>query len=203
MVALGRARAVASGCLLLAAAACDRAELDLLPAHAAANAFDAALVDHAAPAPRTDGGHSFPSGGAQFVCTSDDQCGGRRFRRCDIRSGRCVECTMQSDCAPPTVCDVFTERCAIPCQTGDDCLTTAQTRCDPNRHVCVGCTSSDQCVSPTRFCEPTYGQCVECLDSRQCEPWFCSPFRNECVECLDNQHCPPGEACVGGQCTTR
>lgn len=200
MVALGRASAVASGCLLVAAPACDRAELDLLPAHARATVLDAAVPDHGAPAPRIDGGRQVPN---PFVCTTDQQCGGRRFSHCDTRSGRCVECTTQSHCGPSTVCDLVAERCATPCQTSNDCSATAQTRCDPNRHVCVGCTSNDQCVAPTRFCDPTYGQCVECLDNYQCDGWFCSPFRNECVECLDNQHCPPGEVCGSGRCVTR
>src|ERR1051325_1594901 len=150
-------------CLFLAAA-CARAELDLLPAHAGANAvLDAGTSDHSAPAPRGDAGRQYSSnGGTQFVCTADQQCGGRRAH-CDTHTGRCVECTMQAHCPLPTVCDLVTERCEIPCQIDADCSTTAQTRCDPNRHVCVGCTSSDQCVAPTRFCEPTFGQCVECL----------------------------------------
>jgi hypothetical protein len=103
------------------------------------------------------------------------------------------------------VCDLFTEHCAIPCQSDGDCSMTAQTRCDPNRNVCVGCTSNAQCVDLTRLCEPLSGQCVECLDDNQCDPpWpFCSPYRNECVECRGDEHCAPGEACADGRCFAR
>lgn len=193
--------------LSFVAVGCDRGELTLLPAHRASVAFDATVApDQLAPSPRVDAGRQGPFGGnMQFECTLDDQCGGRRYSHCDVRIGRCVECLAQNHCPWPTVCDPFTERCALPCQSNSDCSMTAQTRCDPNRLVCVGCTSDDQCVAPTRFCEPWSGQCVECLGDNQCDPpWrFCSPNRNECVECQSDEHCPPGEFCGGGRCMVR
>lgn len=195
--------------LWLVAAGCDRGELVLLPAHRAATfGFDATAPapDHSSPdqsVPRDAGRTPFGSP-MQFGCNADDQCGGRR-PYCDLRFHRCVECVDQVGCQWPTVCDLYTERCALPCQSNADCSMTAQTRCDPNRFVCVGCTSDQQCVDPTRFCEPFSGQCVECLNDDQCDPpWrFCSPNRNECVECQGDQHCPPGEVCAEGRCFAR
>jgi hypothetical protein len=189
--------------LWFVAAGCDRGQLVLLPAQRAVTVgFDAAPPapdQSAASPPRIDAGRPPFGGPAPFECNADDQCGGRR-PFCELRFHRCVECVDQYGCQWPTVCDLFTERCALPCQANSDCSMTAQTRCDPNRHVCVGCTSNTQCVDPTRFCEPMSGQCVECLDDNDCAPpWrFCTLNRNECVECQNDQQCPPGEACGGG-----
>jgi hypothetical protein len=196
--------------LWFVAAGCDRGELVLLPVHGgAAVELDAATApDHSGPEqPQSDSGPpSPPTGGTQFECSHNDQCGGRR-PYCDTRIRRCVECLPgPNQCPWPTVCEPFAERCALPCQSDTDCSMTAQTRCDPNRHVCVGCTNDDQCAATGRFCELWSGQCVECLDDNQCDPpWrFCSPNRNECVECRSDDHCPPGEACGnGGRCFVR
>jgi hypothetical protein len=190
--------------LWVAAVGCDRGELVLLPVNgSAAVGFDAARAapDQMAPQRQSDSGQPGPFvGPTQFECSTDDHCGGRR-PYCDPRTRRCVECTGPNQCPWPLVCDLFTERCALPCQSNYECSMTAQTRCDPNRHVCVGCTSNDQCFSPAGFCEPSSGQCVECLQDNHCQaPWFCLENRNECVECVGDQNCPPGEFCNDGRC---
>lgn len=201
-------RAFAWAVLLAGAVACERGELDVLPARAGANAGPdgaTALPDQSVPPVRNDAASPPPfNGGTSFECNSNEQCGGRR-RRCDARIHRCVECLNTYDCQWPAVCDLFTERCALPCQTHADCSMTAQTRCDPNRFICVGCLNDDQCVSPTEFCERASGQCVECLRDDQCAPpWrFCSPSRNECVECRYDDDCGSGEVCGGGRCLIR
>lgn len=207
-----RLAAVLGSCFLVTAVGCDRGELDLLPPSGAALKGDGADLrsrtdagHHADSGSRVDAGrrNQFLGGGTVYECNSDLQCGARRSR-CDQRTHRCVECLQTYECQPPTVCDTFTERCALPCQTSNDCSMSAQTRCDPNRHVCVGCTSDQQCVVPAPYCSP-FGQCVECRDNNDCpSPFrFCTTNRNECVECLGDQDCASDQFCGAGRCVMR
>lgn len=141
--------------------------------------------------PGMDGGNESPGAGGRAStsgpCTRDGQCSGA-LARCDIATGRCVECTSTDDCESYETCDRASKRCVVPCSRDDDCSSgsSRSDRCDVARAYCVECIENGDC-SPSRgkpICDTSTGKCVECLDAADCETSHaaCDPDFHYCYQ---------------------
>lgn len=77
-------------------------------------------------------------------CTGDPECGG--FLKCDLPTGRCVECRTSADCLSPSI-----------------------PSCDVRTNSCVACVSNLDCANPLPICDGT-NQCLPCNNSAECGP---------------------------------
>jgi hypothetical protein len=141
--------------------------------------------------PEADAGaRPMGSGGAppsSTGCARDGQCSAP-LSRCNIASGRCVQCTSASDCDSMESCDPGSGRCTVPCNEDRDCRLASSSSadyCDARRGYCVECFSNDDCGAQRRspFCDSQTGRCVECLDSGDCgaSDQACDPDLHYCV----------------------
>jgi Cys-rich repeat protein len=135
-------------------------------------------------------------------CIADDQCSSAVFPHCDLANdtaaNRCVECNVDTDCAPGEVCIGEPSHNCIPsCANNPRCPPRAGI-CDPIRKVCLGCTSSSQCGTG-QVCDPLTGRCGECISNANClmpDLRRCDLTLDRCVQCLGTPDCPPHEVCT-------
>jgi Cys-rich repeat protein len=145
-----------------------------------------------------------PTGTVQPVpgreCSSNDDCRSAEQRFCARDLGECVECLEREDCDRGT-CDSQTRTCVRFCRTPDDCGSSGL-MCDTTREVCVECMGNLDCPRDNPICD--IGNCVECLDDRDCHPGetHCNTERGRCRECLEDSHCTHGLRCESGRCET-
>lgn len=106
---------------------------------------------------------------------------------CTCSGGKCVECTVDGECASGKWCNAGT--CA-PCSTdlkcGPSCTSCAATSkvCNTAGTACVDCTVDSHCGSG-KWCSA--GTCASCTTNAKCGP--------SCVACASNTQCT-GSACV-------
>jgi len=140
---------------------------------------------------------------------------------CDVKSGACVACLVDSNC-PTYLCDPVAHVCKG-CSKASDCHATTPF-CDIDDRRCVQCRSradcpvGDACVAEAHACAPSClssadcagsnrqicaaaaGVCVECTSNTDClngnRPPFCDLRIGSCVACLADADCP------GGHCTS-
>ncbi len=83
------------------------------------------------------------------TCTSDKQCSGLGLV-CDVANKVCVDCLVDSDCAPDLQCKSKTcKPKPKPCATSKDCPGQL---CNKQSLVCVDCVTSADCA-PAQFCK--------------------------------------------------
>jgi Cys-rich repeat protein len=137
------------------------------------------------------------------ACSSDKECGDYY---CEVGTSTCVECLINSHCAPGYRCE------ANSCIPKDG-----------------GCNSDAECTVAGLICDEEIGECVECVESADCPTgqyclegkcldWICTPDARWCKgtvatlcnedgsaiaieeECDDQSLCTVGDACVNGEC---
>jgi len=113
-------------------------------------------------------------------CRNDEECTNDRLRRCDVASGRCVECGLATDCNEGELCEPTTKQCMRRCGETSSCSSETPF-CDP-RGLCV-CTATSCTSGDRHVCSPS-GRCVECTNDAQCSPSEprCDLARGECSE---------------------
>ena len=152
------------------------------------------------------------------ACSTNEDCPNGSTPACDLATGSCVPCLIDSDCAPEKpfcrqtsatsagnvcvqctgdaqcpesspVCDLGSNQCTSRCQGSAQC-SGATPICDPVQRVCVQCQSSVDCSAPAPACDAATSRCVECLDDSTCAPGrFCIIQSHSCVGCLDTSQC--------------
>lgn len=70
-----------------------------------------------------------------YECQKDDDCRGAARKRCEVPTGRCVECLADGHCSDGKQCLTSISRC-VDCRSSADC--SGQTPlCDPATNTCV------------------------------------------------------------------
>ncbi|MCA3014110.1 MAG: hypothetical protein INH41_17145, partial [Myxococcaceae bacterium] len=105
----------------------------------------------------TDAGDTDAGAGG---CSSDPECFGVQGR-CDVTSGRCVECLVDGHC-PSAIpkCDVVRREC-VECLSNVDC---ANPRPTCRARACDDCNALGEC-GPGQTCELLFGDCAALPDS--------------------------------------
>jgi hypothetical protein len=136
-------------------------------------------------------------------CVGDYQCAAPT-PKCDMVSGKCVECVVDNDCTNPMCCDSTNNTCTVTCQT---------TGCNPacgTQEYCDTSTTPPHCVGgPTQDCnttactlalectaDPSYSECDATLGVC-CKPGG-GPVAGECASCTDDTGCTAPLKCLGG-----
>src|SRR4030095_10563258 len=130
--------------------------------------------------------HGCPDGmcvnGMCKKCSGDNDCGGAT-PRCDVPSGKCVECLPTNDnCPQGSFCNPSTFTCAMGCARDADCAADGGAKACCN-HLCVD-TLSDKA---------NCGACGTDCGNQACCAGFCSDTTNDIANC---GMC--GKACSGG-----
>jgi hypothetical protein len=162
---------------------------------------------------------------APVPCTTDAQCADPT-PRCDVDTGRCVECLPANDACPVgRYCSAENNLCVPGCRDAADCATPAAPdggaadgamaglprRCDVARHACIECETDDECPLTT-IC--TGGVCIPGCNARRGCSVGETCCNSQCVDtATDDAHCgacgrpcaPPNAAarCAGGACSIR
>ncbi len=159
---------------------------------------------------------------AGSVCQTDADCEVPEAPRCDVESGRCVECLDAADCAEGEICSggvcaqqaVCTEdsqcemgqicvdgACVAGCHSNRDCPDGWTCLPDQDPHgTCVECQNDGDC-GPGQACSD--GRCViHCTSDAHCTPLYCDQASHQCVACTEDAHCAEGEICDQLECRT-
>ncbi len=141
---------------------------------------------------------ALPCGGQ---CNSDEIC----------QNDNCVAADGFACAQNPAVCPTaFTCSaagvCARSCSADTDCTQPGFTNCNVDLGTCGECSFDSDCTGAKKFCDPTTGMCVGCVDATSCgasSGKICDPSTHECVQgCHTADDCPVGERCEGGSSTT-
>ncbi len=115
------------------------------------------------------------------TCNRDDDCASNELglNRCEVVSGRCVQCLPSADnCPADQYCDPTTFACVRGCRDDSACrMSGSSPRCDPTSRRCVDCVVDGDCGSGS-LC--VGGVCV--------------------AGCAGGRGCGPGESCCSGAC---
>lgn len=96
-------------------------------------------------------------------------------------------CSKDNDCPQGLFCrNGKCIECITNCPDGKVC----------NNGFCVECSKNNPCPDG-KICNGL-NQCVECINSSQCDGADCVNFK--CVECSLNKPCPDNKTCVDGKC---
>jgi Cys-rich repeat protein len=146
---------------------------------------------------------------APAPCKSDDACradGGSA--RCDVMTGKCVECTDDAHCPEGQVCR--DKKCASGCTSMKGCGDAGV--CDVDAGVCKSCGDDKECTDPSNpRCDVATRRCVPCLPDKDNCPggmkctqtngaWECAKGCKTDDECKQGDAGPPGGACCNGVC---
>ena len=134
------------------------------------------------------------------ICHSDDACAGLT-PRCDLATGRCAACSVDTACPGGSVCDPASGAC-VECATDDDCAAPTPT-CDEARHQCVATCRAGGGCGAGGVCDPATETCVACVHDSDCaRGMHCNRAGGACVDCLTDADCPidspvctPGHSC--------
>ncbi len=127
--------------------------------------------------------------GACRECIDDRYCSGGT-PLCDTLEQKCVPlCKTDGDCRNKELprCNVETGRC-FACEVDSECQDKKARICD-RLGVCVECGADQDCGSK-RFCAPPHGKCEECRSGSDCGPDKPYCFDFHCRQCLSNFDCP-------------
>jgi Cys-rich repeat protein len=111
-------------------------------------------------------------------CANDGDCSSTGLH-CDVASGQCVACVVDSDCGAGRVCNAL--QCVTSCADGGTCPSSTPI-CRAPHNVCAPCNANADCAgaSTGHFCLVTTGQCVGCLVNTDCRDGFCDSTTNAC-----------------------
>jgi hypothetical protein len=139
--------------------------------------------------------HCDVQSGGCFECIVDSDCSEQLGHRCDALH-RCSACLVDEDCELGATCDRVTRRCLERCHDLDDCALGAH-YCDERREVCVVCTRDQECRERERpYCAAGGAECVQCRENDQCGPFaYCDLDSGSCVGCRDSNDCLPPTFC--------
>jgi Cys-rich repeat protein len=140
---------------------------------------------------RTVDGVCIPAG----ACFRDNDCPGQQF----CSQGRCVSCTLDSECALAEVCMDGVCR-NKQCQNNAAC---------PGSNLCQDgvcqpftCSSSADCINGeaciNNFCVPVNRSCIA---DKQCFDGLLTCINGRCVQCTNDNDCPTGSSCRNGVCS--
>jgi hypothetical protein len=78
-------------------------------------------------------------------------------------------------------------------QVANDCVAACSTGIKQLHRtgdgVCQLCLSRDDCIATAPACDTAAGECVACLEDKQCVSGACDTSTHSCVECTRNEHC--------------
>lgn len=134
--------------------------------------------------------------GSCVECVVDDDCDTAGAPYCDRTLHRCVQCAVDQNCDDGFVCDSVIRHCRQRCDDDDDCPTGSH-GCDERRRVCIACDDDDECQAndPASVCGIGGSACLACRLDEQCDGQLCDALTGQCVECLDTRDCPAANAC--------
>lgn len=138
-------------------------------------------------------------------------------------NGTCVECTADADCPCNQVC--LNGKCVCPDGSSKDSTTGCCHFCDDDGdcdicNVCIEVNGARTCVPKEcpGVCDPSTGNCVDCLNTGDCggnnrccvnkkcvccNGFVLDPITGECIpgpDCDFDEDCPVCSQCVGGEC---
>lgn len=134
-----------------------------------------------------------PSDCEPAPCDDDTDC-----IHCNEQFDVCVpECTVDEDCPTGFFCDELSGLCVPLCDEATDCPGAI---CDPTSGECVQCIEDDDCprgetCSDENICGP------ECDEDPDCPgELVCDEPQGICVECVLDEDCEAGLSCIDNQC---
>ena len=119
---------------------------------------------------------------------------------CNVAKNQCVMCVDSSDCQQQgTACDPVLFACLPACRSDGECFDPLPV-CDEGRGTCIQCQTNQHCeelqfvtgVAGTTCYDGICGECATDADCPSSEP-RCQTFR--CVECVESRDCDPGFQC--------
>ncbi|MBM4354867.1 MAG: formylglycine-generating enzyme family protein [Deltaproteobacteria bacterium] len=136
-------------------------------------------------------------------CVSSKECAVDEV--CDKEKGVCVECLVDDDCGPDSMCSAAgTCVPAIPCESDKTCK-ELQMVCDKEKGVCVECLTDPDCPASgycdEQVCHPDVCQAGDLL-CQAGDVWGCAPNGGSFVlvtPCSDTDYCLNG-ACHAKVC---
>lgn len=162
--------------------------------------------DSSAPAcVKTPPAINFKCGG----CREDKHCIKEYHPFCEIGSGYCRNCTLNTHCpnANNSYCDLYNGRKCAPCQSDTHCdRFGSRTKCKIGQR-CVECLNGTHCSLAKSYCNPTTNECSICIDDSHCS-LYPSTSRCKsgvgCFRCVTDDHCNyTHPVCTSsGQCTS-
>lgn len=136
------------------------------------------------------------SSGKCVECLADGDCAGSsKGKRCHRTKRTCVECVSAADCAAGTCTSASV--CGE-CAKNADCLGNAKGEvCSSTTHTCGGCTGDADCAGSLSGPRCNQGRCVECVGPADCP--FSKPGCNEnrCGTCFLPTDCPGATGSCG------
>ena len=142
-----------------------------------------------------------PKSGACVVCIADADCAGTDHPLCDPERKICVACVSNGHCASSApICARGQGEC-VQCVTNGNCPSTSPT-CTADLKCQGGCLSDSSCSGAEPFCNAATGECVECRGSSDCrDPGLPLCHRGHCAQCVDATSCSPtAPYCANGRC---
>ncbi len=135
-------------------------------------------------------------------CKSDADCRDASKKRCELSSGTCYACVVDTHCATWQLCDIRNHSC-VPkpgsCGTNKDCTSSSAPVCVKNK--CVSCSKDSECKA-LQACRNNLCVNVGCSNDAQCKPKLCNTTSKQCVDCTASSHCQAGQTCLNNKCVT-
>jgi hypothetical protein len=148
------------------------------------------------------GGVSFGGRERLTSCKTSDDCSAS-MPVCDEKSGTCVACLFDSQCASDQRCSDQHCETKVGCKNSLDCNGNLPI-CDTTTNNCeqcindTDCEGEQQCIAKKCTAIPT---CTNSLDCNQNQ--VCNTTTKLCVDCVSNKDCTGEEVCINDKCITQ